>query len=316
MSDDNSINPWKNLQALEKIRVDSKDRIAECYWFVDSSGKYGYLVETSQVDIDINTTMNLKGVQVMVTSDQGVSRLILTLDLKEDWEIFLTLCMDLTSASDNVGTIDGFIASIQQRLNRWQSLLKMSRDQEMSRIIQMGLFTELNFLVNYLIPELGVKQSIISWVGPDSDKQDFLLENSVVEVKSYRTSKGQKISISSVEQLFSEKDPLHLVSYALSTGESGETVSDLINSIESLIDPKDESLFELFGEKLTNYGYIPEFPNSILFQFIIDNESFYLVSESFPKIIPTNIPKAIANIRYSIDLSECKDFLIEKIDLV
>jgi hypothetical protein len=248
----------------------------------------------------------------MVTSDQGVSRLILTLDLKEDWEIFFTLCLDLTVASDNVGTIDGFIASIQQRLNRWQSLLKMSRGQEMSRIIQMGLFTELSFLLNYLIPELGVEQSIISWVGPDSDKQDFLLEGSVVEVKSYRTSKGQKISISSVGQLFSEKDPLYLASYALSTGESGATVSNLINSIESLIAPKDEGLFGLLGDKLTNYGYIPESPNSILLQFVIDSENFYLVSELFPKIIPTDIPKSIADIRYSIDLSECKDFLIEK----
>jgi hypothetical protein len=312
----NSNNPWKGLSILEKIRVDSKNRVAECYWFVDSNGKYGYLVETSKVDIDINTTMNLKGIQVMVASEQGTSRLILTLDLKEDWEIFFALCRDLTTASDNISTIDGFIASIQQRLNRWQSLLRMSRDQEMSRIIQMGLFTELNFLLNNLITELGVKQSVISWVGPDSDKQDFLLENSVVEVKSYRTSKGQKISISSVGQLFSEKDPLYLASYALSTGESGMTVADLINSIESLIAPKDESLFELLGDKLTSYGYIPESPNSILLQFVIDSENFYLVSELFPKIIPTDIPKSIADIRYSIDLSECKDFLIEKIDLV
>lgn len=308
----NTNNPWKGLPHIEKIRVDNKERIAECYWFVDTNGRYGYLVETSKVDIDINTTMSLKGIEATVTSDDGVSRLILVLDLKEDWEIFLTLCRDLTAASDNVSTVGGFIASIQQRLNRWQSLLKLSKGQEMSRAIQMGLFTELSFLLNNLVPKFGIKQSIISWVGPDSDKQDFLLENSVVEVKSYRTSKGRKISISSVEQLFSEKDPLYLASYALSTGESGETISDLINSIESLIAPKDESLFDLLGDKLTDYGYVPESPNSILLQFVIDSENFYVVSESFPKIIPTGIPKAIANIRYSIDLSECEEFLIEK----
>ena len=49
-----SNNPWKDIPTLEKIRVDSKERIAECYWFVNSNGKYGYLVETSKVDIDIN----------------------------------------------------------------------------------------------------------------------------------------------------------------------------------------------------------------------------------------------------------------------
>ena len=312
----NTNNPWKGLPTLEKIRVDDKERVAECYWFVDTNGKYGYLVENSKVDININTTMSLKGVQATVSSDNGISRLILTLDLKEDWEIFLTLCRDLTAASDNVSTIGGFIASMQQRLSRWQSLLKLSKGQEMSKAIQMGLFSELNFLLNNLIPNLGIKQSIISWVGPDSDKQDFLLENSVVEVKSYRTSKGKKVSISSVEQLFSEKDPLYLASYALSTGESGETVSDLINSIESLITPKDEGLFDLLGDKLTNYGYVPESPNSILLQFVIDNENFYIVSESFPKIIPTSIPIAIANIRYSINLSECEEFLIEKKDFM
>jgi len=312
----NNTNPWKGLSHLERIRVDNKDRVAECYWFSDANGKYGYLVETSKVDIDINSTVNLTGVQVSVSSSQGVSRLILTLDLKEDWEIFLSLCRDLIDASDNITTIDSFIASIQQRLIRWQSLLKTSKGLEMSRAIQMGMFTELSFLIGSLIPKIGVKQSIISWVGPDSDKQDFLLENSVVEVKSYRTSKGQKISISSIDQLFSEKDPLYLATYALSTGEGGESVSDLINLIESMIAPGEEALFDLLGNKLSSYGYVPESPSSMLLQFVIDSENFYLVSELFPKIIPSSVPKAIASIRYSVDLSECKEFLIDKKNLI
>jgi len=306
-------NPWKNLNLREKIRVDSKERVVECNWFVDHTGKYGYFIESEELGSEVGFSINLKGIQVSLNSSNSRSILVLILDSNDDWEIFYSLCKDLTDAADNVTTVGGFILSIRNRLTRWQSMLKMLKVTSMSSQIQMGLFSELYFLLHNLAPKVGIKQALISWVGPDSDKQDFLLDNAVVEVKSYRTSKGLRVFISSAEQLYSEKDPLFLVTYALSTVDSGESVSDLISNIESMIDSNSEMLFDLFSEKLTKYGFIPELPDSSLMCFTVDKEKIYSVVDEFPKIVSSDISKAIGNVKYSVDLSECEDFITESL---
>lgn len=303
-------NPWLKLNPLGKIRVDNMRRIAECNWFVDGTGKYGYFVELKNITT-AGFNINLQGIKASLNTKNNNATLILVLDSNEDWELFYSLCTDLTAASDNVKTVVGLVSSISNRLARWQSMLKMSKVTQMSKQLQMGLFTELYFLLNQLVPKVGVKQALISWVGPESDKQDFLLDNSVAEVKSYRTSKGPRVFISSAEQLYSEKDPLYLITYALSTIDKGDDIADLIDAIESEIEPNDGMLFDLFSDKLTGYGFIPESPGSPLMSFSVDKQKTYFISEEFPKIIPSNKHRSIDNVRYSIDLSECDNFLIK-----
>ena len=126
----------------------------------------------------------------------------------------------------------------------------------MSKEEQMGLFSELKVLRDYLIPKYGYSDSIHSWVGALGDKQDFLLENLAVEVKSYRMTSGHSVWISSKEQLNSDKNPLYLFACALNEVDSGETIGDLVKSISEKIEH--ESLLTEFIGKVEQYGYIPE----------------------------------------------------------
>ena len=168
-------------------------------------------------------------------------------------------------------------------------------------------------------PKIGIKQAINAWVGPDSDKQDFLLDDFILEIKSYRTSKTPVAHVSSAGQLYSEKEPIYLILYALMDSEKGASVSDLSDEIELIIseDEINEELIEVFNLKLDNYGYIPDFDNETsLIKFKIDNSSVYHVTDDFPKLTPLDIPLQITSLQYGIDLSKCSDYLVNIEDIM
>jgi len=309
----NSANPWQGMKPLERRRVDTLERKFECYWVTVATGKYGFLLESVDFFNAPIVQLKLKGINILAQNTDKGSSLILVLEEKEDWQIFLALCIDLSKASKNQENAKSFISAVQARLTRWQKLLQHTKNKSMSREMQMGLFTELACLKGILEPKIGIKQSLNAWVGPELDKQDFLLDGFILEIKSYRTSKTPVASISSSGQLFSEKEPIYLISYALTTSENGSSIGDLIDEIEEIIGESDNSeLTEVFNLKLDSYGYIPDIGNETpLLKFLIDNINIYHVKDNFPKLITPNIPLQINSLQYGIDLSRCSEFLVD-----
>jgi hypothetical protein len=313
----NSENPWQGMKPLERRRVDTLERKFECYWVTDKTGKYGYLLESTDFFDAPTVQLKLKGIIVFAQNSDKGSSLILVLDEKENWQIFLALCNDLSKASKNQENAKSFISAVQARLTRWQKLLQRTKNKSMSREMQMGLFTELTCLKEILEPKIGIKQSLNAWVGPEFDKQDFLLDGFILEIKSYRTSKTPVASISSSGQLFSEKEPIYLISYALTTSDNGSSIDDLIDEIEEIIgESENRELTEAFNLKLDSYGYIPDISNETpLLKFLVDNFNIYHVNDDFPKLITPSIPLQINHLQYGIDLSRCSEFLVDIEDI-
>jgi len=309
-------NPWKSIPNLTKIRVDADSRLFECFWFVDSNSKYGFLIEIPEKIEESDVNFSLKGIDVSTSLDGAKSLFMLILESKDDWEIFLTLCNDLIQASNNLKNPKSFFVALKNRLKRWQNLLSNKGFKTMNNSIQMGLFSEMSFLIDHLIPKFGLNNSIAFWVGPESDKQDFLLENSIFEIKSHRTTKAANVSISSPEQLVSIKEPLFLVAYSLSTGDSGKNVLDLINFVETSFGPEDEISMENFQKKIDAYGYVPPSSKDALKNFIIDKESYYAVTDEFPRLPLDSIPEAISKLTFSINLNKCEAFRVDSLEKI
>ena len=307
----NSKNPWEGMEPARRRRVNELYKKFECYWVTGYDGKYGFLIESKDFFDAKTKKIKLKGITVINENTDDSSSLLLFLKKKEDWDLFLDLCNSLSSASN--------ISAVQVRLGRWQKFLQRERNKAMTREMQMGLFTELACLKEVLEPKIGIKQAINAWVGPDSDKQDFLLDDFILEIKSYRTSKTPVAHISSAGQLYSEKEPIYVILYALMDSEKGASISDLIDEIELIIseDEINEELIEVFNSKLDNYGYIPDFDNETsLIKFKIDNSSVYHVTDDFPKLTPLDIPLQITSLQYGIDLSKCSDYLVNIEDIM
>ena len=305
-------NPWLDMPESSQRRVDTQSN-HNLFWIIDLEGKYGFLLHSKNKFNDITNLSNLKGITI-VKRNTSISQgeLILLLNKNEDWQIFVALCEDLISITHKYKKDEAMISAVEVRLKRWQQLLRQDRNQEMSVERQMGLFTELLCLKDILYPKIGISQSIISWVGADFDKQDFLLDNAIIEVKSYRTTKGPTVHISSLQQLYSDKEPLFLLTYGLTQSENGLSIEDLVNDIDKLLENESTETKDSFDNKLLEYGFIPEIVKTPLYKFISDKNRAYFISDDFPKISPFNVRSQIQNVKYSIDLLQCVDYEIEK----
>ena len=188
------------------------------------------------------------------------------------------------------------ISAVEIRLKRWQQLLRQDSNEKLTIEIQMGLLTELLCLKDILTPQIGIKQAIISWVGPEFDKQDFSMDNAVIEVKSYRTTKGEVIHISSLQQLDSRKKPLFLLTNGLTCSENGTSIEDVSLTIKELLIQESNEMMTVFENKLMEYGYIPEIVKEPL-------QKLFLISNAFPKIVRKDIGNIIVDVKYSIDLT-------------
>jgi len=307
----NSKNPWESMQESSQRRVDFETE-HNLFWITDLEGKYGFCLQSKNIFETIKSPANLKGISILKrNSNHNYRELFLVLNKKEDWQIFYTLCQDLISITHKYEDDKAMINAVEIRLKRWQQLLRYERNIVLSLEAQMGLFSELLTLKEILVPKVGVEQAIISWVGADFDKQDFLLANAIIEVKSYRTSKSPIINISSLQQLYSDKEPLYLLSYGLTQTDNGISVDKLVQDIYEMLETKSAEVRDIFDNRLIEYGFIPELIESSLFKFIVDKRRAYYVSDSFPKILPPTVASQILTVKYSIDLLQCDEFEID-----
>ncbi|WP_231495877.1 PD-(D/E)XK motif protein [Paucisalibacillus sp. EB02] len=304
------INPWVNLDRLSRIRV--KDNISyDAFWIMDIKNQYGLMLQCDENFILPNREIKLNGIQIEIDNTTNPNKLILLLNDKKDWEIFLTLCNDLIGIIKNIDK--NVITKVIKRLERWQKLLQRKSLKKMSKEEEMGLFSELLILREYIIPKYGYFDGIHSWVGALGDSQDFLMDSLSIEVKSHRSTSSGYVWISSKQQLNPEKTPLYLIVCSLTEVSRGENIKNIVDSITELID-FDNLLIE-FVEKLEKYGYIPELHQE-LSSFVVDKFSCYEVKDDFPRIDINKVSPWIKDLKYSIDLAGCNDYAVQITDVL
>ena len=302
-------NPWATMQNNTHRRVANMP--FDMFYMVDLQGKYAFHIRTKSV-YKKPKTLKLKGMLIQKQDIDLGTDFFIALKDNEEWSIFARLCEDLISiAKAQNCTEENLLEVIENRLEDWREFLLSYRGAEFSLIKQMGLFSELLCLKDIVARQIGYEKAILYWVGAEFHKQDFVLDNEAIEVKSYATSKSPIIEISSAEQLYSDKSKFYLVTYGLSISNNGQTCEDIISNIENELHnlPK---IKQLFHKKLLEYGYINNIENE-KYSFIVDSVMIFSVSEKFPKITPLNLPYAIQSIKYSLNLLQCQDFRIEGI---
>lgn len=239
----------------------------------------------------------------------------MTLILKNEtnWEIFLQLCEDLMISAKAVKS--NRAKNIHSRLVRWQTFLK-NENHNISEEIQIGLMGELVFLNEYLSKYVSLEQAINAWVGPEKEKQDFRLKGISIEIKSFMDNKQDQVNISSVEQLNNDDNNLYLCTMGFKSSDSGETLEDYCKKIQKRIYEECPSILSVFENLLMSYGYYLHCKYDNLKQLSRYKNSCYIVNNEFPKIPITIKNPAILNINYKLDLSYCKEFLVEIKDIM
>lgn len=304
-----SENPWKNMDRLTQRRANPTTP-HNIFWIRDTDGKYGFWISAASVANFKEEAIKLKGITITKSLKSDGGDLFLLLESNEDWEVFRSLCEDLIRVTVKYTDEEKMMSVIDVRLKKWQQMLKSAGRKTLTVEQQMGLLGELLCLKEILVPALGVTGAVQSWTGPELDKQDFLLDDTVIEVKSSKTSRGEFAMISSLGQLSSNKDKFFLVFYNLSPSSNGVTLEEYINDMKSELFYDAPSILEAFESKLIQYGYIAEL-NPELESFQVDKRKTFQVSESFPRLIPSQVDQRIVTVNYQLDLSRLAAFEVE-----
>lgn len=307
-------NPWIVMSSGSQRRA---SMIHDIYWIREEiEGKYGlkislnFLLEESDLDIG---SIKLKNIEVFENKTSKKTQFYLLLKDQPAYELFYQLCSDLIIKAEAIENERALVKVIFNRLNRWKNLLVNDFEKSVPLEIQMGLFSELDTLLNYVSSKQSIEDAVCSWGGPDADRQDFILENLALEVKSHKSGKSECITISNLNQLFSTKVNFLLRVYSLDKNENGITIEDLIQEIKKLLLINDSyKEIDLLEQKVNQYGYFDSIHQKDLITFKIDKISMYNISNEFPKLVVDDIPKEIINLKYQIDLAKCKKFLVDE----
>ena len=302
-------NPWENIGQGYYRR---QDKDINAFYAKNESGEYLFIIDLEEL-LDKDIELSLKGIDLKTSKKDNSSFLTLILKNETNWEIFLQSCEELMISAKAVKS--NRAKNIHSRLVRWQTFLK-NENYNISEEIQIGLMGELIFLNEYLSKYVSLEQAINAWVGPEKEKQDFRLKGISIEIKSFMDNKQDQVNISSVEQLNNNDNNLYLCTMGFKSSDSGETLEDYCKKIQKRIYEECPSILSVFEDLLMSYGYYLHCKYDNLKQLSQYKNSCYIVNNKFPKIPITIKNPAILNINYKLDLSYCKEFLVEIKDIM
>ena len=219
--------------------------------------------------------------------------------------VFDALCIDLVNEVSESQNEDDFARILKRRVKLWQKLFANSDDGLLTRSQIIGLIGELLFLIDLIQTDgIPLGMAISAWQGPYGADQDFILNNSAVEIKTNRDDIDQ-ISISSLEQLNTDRfSNIRLVSFGYRDVAQGDINGVSLNSLTAKVAAlcvKDPLLLREFNTALLEVGYV--FNESYDHTSIsIVRKDAYDIADNFPRITPANVEVGVTEVKYKISL--------------
>lgn len=299
--------PWTGIEgtaAAGELRARRADAAHphDFFWALDSLGQKILMFQGESLVLD-RVLPSLKGVAVELSKERLLLRL---LDASAE-EIFKTLCCSLIERTRRVSSPQAALVTLLAHLEKWQHFLGRSNGGLLADNEVRGLFGELSFLKEDLLPRFG-EASVQFWNGPFGNPQDFTIGTSAFEVKTTSVGAPPVIAISSAEQLWPVGGALHLVHYGIGetaeVGKGAQSLSALVSSIRSFL--SDETR-EAFDDRLLKAGYTDRAEYERRY-FAVSPARYFEVRGPFPRLMAEDIPAGVRNVRYGIELAACLPF--------
>lgn len=243
--------------------------------------------------------------------------LLLIIKKTQFQDLFVSLIKDILDHLDSQDVLKS-IEIILSRLLRWQNFLKRFHLDGLGEEAQRGLFGELYFLKLLFEAKINFQAVIRAWRGPERTVHDFIFPSCALEVKTSISKQHQKVYISSERQLdYSQSNKLYLYHLSLDNqSEIGISLNQIILTIREKLEnsPLEKELFE---GKLFESGYLDmHFENYNVPMYSIREYNLFGVVEGFPRIIESDLHDGVGDVKYSIMLSECKQYLVQEKDVL
>ncbi|MDR1181904.1 MAG: PD-(D/E)XK motif protein [Bacteroidales bacterium] len=315
---------WEALEEEKSVglvkRLYSSDVPFHIYGTFQYPEKYYGVAFTfsNDIRIDISSFDNLRELKVMLLADTTFvnSRLlVIQLLYPNSRDIFATLCENLIQSVLRLNTEQKISRTIVNQLEKWKTLFEKNNSTGLTPAEQQGFFGELHFLQKFLAkPDTNPCDVLHTWVGVDKALRDFQANSWAVEVKTTSTSNPQKVTVNGERQLdetLLENLFLFHFSVEVSNG-NGQTLCQKITAIRETLENYTPAL-SLFNTKLFEAGYLDKhepFYQDRFYQ--IRNENFYKVENDFPRIRENELRSGVSDVKYSIILAMCDEYLVSE----
>lgn len=222
---------------------------------------------------------------------------------------FVYLCVDLIEKSRMEESCVQSLKILFDTFEKWQQLFDETRNNLLTNAEIKGLIGELLFIANELKKDRSEDSIISAWKTKKDASRDFIFEDEWYEIKSV-SSTSDYVSISSIEQLDHEKEGYLLVNfidYKPSKNNNALTLPSLIILVANLM--RKSAVIAEFYRKLLEKGYTYESEyDDAYFEFC--GREKYLVNNTFPKIARRMLPVQITTVKYEINLTGIKDWIV------
>ena len=149
-----------------------------------------------------------------------------------------------------------------------------------------------------------LKEAVAGWTGALKEHQDFSYGETWYEIKTVM-EQSEKVRIQSLEQLSLERIG-ELVIYRLAkTAGEGFTLNSLVNELETLLH-ENSSAAQRFEVLLFQTGYVEREEYDERSYRLAESMNF-TVDENFPRLTKNNLPPAIIEASYSLNLRRLKE---------
>ena len=287
---------WRNDITNYALKIDELFDVGYPAWTVRFQDGYGVAVPYSGGEEINENFANARIYSRVLNSgaDQNLRALVLSTDLNNSDETFVSLCEALVDPGENGEQRAKITNSPVSWWREWKELLGNRNIDE--RIYDvLGELCVLKYaLENGEDPE---------WNGPDGASYDIETEQRFLEVKSSTQRQRKEVTISSQFQLNPPGKPLYLVfclfERSISTGIS---IDGIIREFEQVGYNTD-----LLNSKLEMMG-LEQGMSARKKTFLLHEMLMYTVDETFPRITPEMfvngvLPVGITKISYTVDLT-------------
>ena len=300
--------PWHGLvkpqiRSLSARRADP-DHPFDFYYAVNVEGQLMLVLQLGSAVRWEQDLPRLKGLQVLWIDKTHELHLVLA--KAQDVDLFALLCKDLITCTSGAQSDANCIELVCTRLMKWQRLLSRGGPRLLDAHEIRGLFAELSFLLQELLPRLG-PETIQAWKGPSGFPQDFVADNKVFEIKSHLVGSPQAVRISSPSQLWVDSSDLFLCVYHLAeVTAGGKSLGALVDELTTALGAS-ASAAEEFEEKLISLGYL-DLPEYRVQTFALVKRDSFSVIDGFPRILPSTLLPGIQDVTYAIQMAALLPF--------
>lgn len=230
-------------------------------------------------------------------------------------QVFTPFCRDVVDAI--VEQRRESWTAVAATVRNWQSAWKPVR-QEMSAVVQVGLFGELLVMNSLMLPCLG-PAAVDQWSGPDAERHDFVGERLHLEVKTTRKSRSEH-EISRLDQL---RVPAgcSLLFASIQVEQSVGGSQTLATQVDAAVDilRTHPAALDTFMAKMVSMGWSDEMRQSgELLRFNVgDDTHIYEVDADFPRL-PDQFtpPSGVVAVKYTVDLANVPALGFDEVEAI